>query len=214
MQSEEKQTSTFTLFMKKDKKAGEVTVQWQYVWNEPDVEPEKRDVEAHPLNKKCMVELTVIEASFLKDADTFGKQDPYIVFKYGRGTKSTTVAEDAGKHAVFNEKFTLSNINREVEKEATLVLEAMEKDIASSDLLGTTAPLNWCDLCSFEGLLKHNMDIFDKDGQKAGNVAFTTQLFWEEYIPPEASSILDEKTLLRIVIKEATFKKDADTFGK
>ena len=62
------------------------------------------------MNKKCKLQITIIEAKFLKDADMVGKQDPYIVFQYGRITKKTTVAEDAGMHAIFNEKFLLSDI--------------------------------------------------------------------------------------------------------
>ena len=62
------------------------------------------------MNKKCKMEITIVEARFLKDADLIGKQDPYVTFKYGRGEISTTVADGAGKHAVFKESFTLSNI--------------------------------------------------------------------------------------------------------
>ena len=69
-----------------------------------------RDTAKHPLNRKCQMEIIIVEAHFLKDADLIGKQDPYVTFKYGRGERSTTVADGAGKHAVFNEKFTLSNI--------------------------------------------------------------------------------------------------------
>ena len=39
-----------------------------------------------------------------------GKMDPYITFKFGRESKSTKVAEDAGKNAIFNEKFILGDI--------------------------------------------------------------------------------------------------------
>ena len=44
-----------------------------YVWNEPDVEPVKRNALLHPLNKKCEVEVTIVEASFLHDAEMIGK---------------------------------------------------------------------------------------------------------------------------------------------
>ena len=90
----------------------------------------------------------------------------------------------------------------------------MEKDVASSELLGTTAPLKWADLCSFEGTMKHDVDLLDKGGKKAGNIVFKTKLIWNEYILPEASSKLDKKSQMRIIIKEASFKKDADLFGK
>ena len=58
--------------------------------------------------------MKIIEATFLKDDDTFGKQDPYIKFKYDHEEKKTKVKDDAGKHAVFNEVFTLENIGKQV----------------------------------------------------------------------------------------------------
>lgn len=136
IKSTEKQTARHDIF-KQDKKTGDVLLEWQYFWEEPDVACVPRDPKEHPLNKKCKMEVTIIEAKFLKDADTFGKMDPYIRFKYGRGEKQTRVADDAGKHAVFNEKFTLSNISQQVDAGASLELVAMEKDVGSSDLLGT-----------------------------------------------------------------------------
>ena len=110
------------------------------------------------------------------------------MFKYGRGVKSTKVADGAGKHAVFNEKFTLNNVNVEVENDSTLVLDALEKDVTTSEHLGSIAPITWSDICRFEGTLKHDVDIVGKGGQKAGNIIFKTQLLWEEYVPPQASS--------------------------
>ena len=95
-----------------------------------------------------------------------------------------------------------------------MILEAMEQDVGTSSLLGSTAPLDWSDLCSFEGVVKHKVDLKNEHAQIVGNIAFKTQLLWQEYVPPKASSKLDKKSRLRIVIKEATFKKDADTFGK
>lgn len=83
---------------------------WTYHWEEPDFEPEVRDDDTHPLNKKCKLELTIVEANFLKDHDLVGKMDPFIQFQYGRESKKTSVAEDQGKTPKFDEKFTLSNI--------------------------------------------------------------------------------------------------------
>lgn len=108
--SGEEQTQKFDMFDKKDKPAGHMIVTWQYFWNEPDVIPVKRDTVKFPLNKKCKLQITIVEAKFLKDEDLVGKQDPYITFQYGRILKKTTVAEDAGMHAIFNEKFLLSDI--------------------------------------------------------------------------------------------------------
>lgn len=70
---------------KSNKKTGTITFRTQYMWMEPPAPiPEEsdgdesvpkpfRDQEKYPLNKKCELEITVIEARFLKDADFLGK---------------------------------------------------------------------------------------------------------------------------------------------
>lgn len=72
------QTQTFEMFNKKDQKAGEMVITWQYFFVEPDAPPVERDTDKFPLNKKCKLQITIVEAKFLKDADMIGKQDPYI----------------------------------------------------------------------------------------------------------------------------------------
>ena len=98
--------------------------------------------------------------------------------------------------------------------EQSLIIKAMEKDIGSSDLLGTAKPITWKSLCDFEGTVKHNVDVLDEKGKKSGNVVFKTDFKWCEYNPPKPSEKLNSKSLLRVIIKEAKFEKDADTFGK
>jgi Ca2+-dependent lipid-binding protein len=35
-----------------------------------------------PLNENSTLTINIIDATFIKDADTFGKQDPYIKFQF------------------------------------------------------------------------------------------------------------------------------------
>lgn len=65
-----------------------------------------------PVNSNCYLVLTIIEATYLKDADMFGKQDPLIKFKHHGREFKTTVKDDAGKHAVWNEKFNLEDMHK------------------------------------------------------------------------------------------------------
>ena len=95
------------MFDAKQKKSGNVVFETQLVWAEPDPPKVKRDNAKKPLNKKCTLTIKIVDATFLKDADTFGKQDPYVKFEYGRGGFETTVKDDAGKYALVNESFTL-----------------------------------------------------------------------------------------------------------
>ena len=199
-------------FDNKGKKAGDITFSTRYIWAEPDPPIVKRDEKRKPMNKKCKLDVTIIDATFLKDADMFGKQDPFIKFKYGRGEFATTVKDDAGKYAEWNEKFTLSSIEKWLDND--LVLEAMEKDLASSDFLGSTKPIKFRELASWEGLVKHDVQIFDEKKKVCGSMKFTTMLQWVDYSPPPPSDLLDKKTVMRVIIKEAHFLKDVDTFGK
>ena len=89
----------------------------------------------------------------------------------------------------------------------------MEKDVASSDLLGSTAPIKWTELCEYEGTIQRDVDII-YENKKAGNLVYKSKFIWQEYTVPEPSKILDKYAMLQVIIKEATFKKDADTFGK
>jgi len=51
----------------------------------------------------------------------------------------------------------LASIYSNLEEE--LVLEIYDKDLASSDLLGTAGPLSIKELVRFEGLCEHNIEI-------------------------------------------------------
>lgn len=82
----------------------------KYIWEEPDAPLIQRDENLKPLNKKCKLIVNIIDATFLKNADTFGDQDPFIKFKYGRSYLETTVKYKAGKYAKWNEKFELNNV--------------------------------------------------------------------------------------------------------
>jgi Ca2+-dependent lipid-binding protein len=74
--------------------------------------------------------------------------------------------------------------------------------------------MTWKELTDWEGLVKHNVDIYDDKGKVSGSMKFTTTFNWIEYKPPKPSDLLDKKTMMRIVIKSATFLKDSDLIGK
>ena len=58
-----------------------------------------------------MIKIYVIDASFLKDGDTFGKQDPYVQFNFGDKTLETDVIDDGGLYAKFDTTFLLPGVN-------------------------------------------------------------------------------------------------------
>ena len=91
------------LYDKNYKHVGEVSIQTQFIWRDADPIPKH-------LNVNSKIKLVIEEVSFLTDADFIGNQDPFIVFNYGKTEMQTSVKEDAGLHAVFNESFILESI--------------------------------------------------------------------------------------------------------
>lgn len=66
------------------------------------------------INENCQLEIKMKTAEFLKDeADTFGKQDPFIQFIYEGRKLKTEVQDDAGKKASFNDIFVLDNVEEQ-----------------------------------------------------------------------------------------------------
>ena len=91
-----------------------------------------------------------------------------------------------------------------------IIFEAYDKDTASSDHLGSTKPIE--SLTEFEGIINHEVEILDSKNGKVGSLNFSSQLHWVDYVPPP--TICDKRSLLKVVIKSATFLKDADLLGK
>ena len=91
-------------------------------------------------------------------------------------------------------------------------MEAYDKDVASSDKLGSANPISYYKLIKDEEEHLHELDIF-LDYKKAGHVKFTTKFIWCEPDPP-ANSKLNPNCMLNLVIVSATFLKDADMIGK
>ena len=125
------------LFEKNGQKAGNVRLSTQLVFVQPDP-PLNPDI-----NYNCKLQIDLVEASFLKDTDTFGKQDPYLQFHYDGIDLKTEVKDDAGLQAKFNEQFVLENIDAPAKNGEELVIKAFDKDVGSSDLLGSANPITY-----------------------------------------------------------------------
>ena len=52
----------------------------------------------------------------------------------------------------------------------------MEKDIGSSDFLGGIKPVEFKELAAWEGLYKHDVEMFDEDKKVCGRIKFSTEL--------------------------------------
>lgn len=167
-----------------------------------------------PVNSNCYLILTIIEATYLKDADMFGKQDPLVKFKHQGREFSTTVKDDAGKHAVWNEKFELEDMKKSQNQNFTLV--SYDEDTGGIlEFLGETPKIPYSKHISPQPV-KETVDLLTKKGKKAGTVTFSTEYKWKEPDPPlvPRQKDLNKKCKLHVKIIDATFLKDGDLMGK
>ncbi|PNW76446.1 hypothetical protein CHLRE_11g467593v5 [Chlamydomonas reinhardtii] len=79
-----------------------------------------------------VMSVTLEFAKDLKDADWFGKQDPYCIIRIGGQTFRTRTAVDGGRNPVWNETFRFNVIN-----ENNVDVEIKDEDVGKDDLIGT-----------------------------------------------------------------------------
>jgi Ca2+-dependent lipid-binding protein len=162
--------------------------------------------------------LHIKEATYLKDADMFGKQDPFCDFTYGGKKYKTAVQDDAGKKANFNEKFELEDLHENINE--SLIVNSYDEDPGSVDFLGAIKPIPIATIVKKTGVIDHGwLDLFDKKGKKAGQLSLASEFIFNEPDVPKVkrdqnTKPLNKKCRLEIKIIEAKFKKDADMFGK
>ena len=116
-----------------------------------------------------------MECAWLKDADTFGQQDPYIKWMFRGKPVSTSVKDGAGTHAVFHESFELEMISDAVLNGEEVVFESWDKDVVVDDHLGSSRPMMWQDFVQDEEVHSHTLDLYDRKNAKAGALKFETQ---------------------------------------
>ena len=126
------------------------------------------------LNPHCFLKLTIESAAFLKDADTFGKQDPLIKVACAGIEYKTRTIQEGGKDVVFDETFELKNIAQEIENNGKLVLNAYDCDGVVEELIGTSEALD------FQGLVESNLEVahsninLELKGKSNGTISFKT----------------------------------------
>lgn len=152
------------------------------------------------------------EASFLKDEDFLGKQDPFVQFEYDGVINKTEVQKDAGTQAYFDETFLLDEVQEQVRLGKDLVIVTLDEDLTSSDVLGTAVPLSIVSLVQNREEKTWKVDLFH-EYKKTGTITFTTQFIWRKPDPPP-NPLLDSFSRLYVTIVSASFLKDSDLFGK
>lgn len=95
----------------------------------------------------------------------------------------TTVKDDAGKEATWDETFVLENVFEAVLNGEELVMTAWDEDNVQNDLLCEARPKLYQDLVTNEQVQNHCVDLYDlkKKTEKYGTLWYSTKY---RFIPP------------------------------
>ncbi|DBB03546.1 hypothetical protein WJX82_005857 [Trebouxia sp. C0006] len=112
--------------------------------------------------------ISALEASFMKDHDLLGKQDPYVVFELGSEKITTPAIKSGGTNCSWEESFTLIGRNSASDLQATVY---NKNTLRADTLLGmaTHRILHKVE----PGKLK--MELTDKKGSNTGEIQFILQ---------------------------------------
>lgn len=77
----------------------------------------------------------------------------------------------------------------EYQNGGSFTFEAFDKDIASSDLLGSTDPLDLVDIVQHDSQREWTLDIYEEKGAHAGTLKLTTELVSIKPDPPILENI-------------------------
>ncbi|XP_021910492.1 elicitor-responsive protein 1 [Carica papaya] len=134
-----------------------------------------------------IMEVFLIKAKGLKDADFFGRMDPYVVIQYKGQVRKSSVARSEGKNPVWNEKFKLRAEYPGSGDDYNLILKIFDRDLLKADDYIGTATIYVRDLLALgveSGTAEmqtniHRVVLQDRSyrGEIHVDVTFTT---WEE----------------------------------
>ena len=116
--------------------------------------------------KKSILRFTIANASFKEDHDGLFKQDPYIEVHYlDQNYFTTSVKENAGKFATWNEKFDLDLAHVKRHPHETIQFMAYDLDLIGSDFLGQTVgirPYNLFNITKKEPVAERWYNLYGK----------------------------------------------------
>ncbi|XP_010264438.1 PREDICTED: elicitor-responsive protein 1-like [Nelumbo nucifera] len=81
-----------------------------------------------------ILQVLLVDAHCMQNKDLFAKMDPYVVIKYGKEERKSSVARRQGRNPVWNEKFTFkAEYPGKVVGPHKLTLTVMDKDTFTAD---------------------------------------------------------------------------------
>ena len=189
------------------KKSGFIVFESLFIHQRPDPAPNPK------LNPFCLLEIIIVKATFHKDADIIGKQDPYIQFMYNGQKVRTDTKDDAGKQAEWNERFCLTQVDQQVVSGKRFVLEAFDHDVDSDDSLGKSKGISFVSLVEDEEEHMHDLKLYDGASKETGHLTIKTRLIVTPP-EPEPNPQLNRNCILMLEIVDMSTFQDADFFGK
>jgi len=97
---------------------------------------------------------------------------------YGKEKMQTTVKDEAGKEAQWDEKFVLKNIREQILNGEEMVLQSFDEDLLIHDFIGGARPIPWQDFCFDEKEKEMTVDLYDKKKKKCGTLTFKTKFIY------------------------------------
>lgn len=91
-------------------------------------------------------------------------------------------------------------------------MKAYDKDIATSDILGTALSTSLIKMVQDDKEHSYDFDLWH-EYKRTGNLKFTAKFVWRKPDPP-ANPLLNPNCRVEIKVKQAHFLKDQDLIGK
>ena len=82
------------------------------------------------------------------EGDVMGKQDPYLAFEYEGRMFKTSVQDDAGKSAKYDDVFLLDNVEEQARSGLDIVMKAFDHDMDGDDCLGAANAISLTSMCA------------------------------------------------------------------
>ena len=102
----------------------------------------------------------------------------------------------------------------EIKEGGTLIFEAYDKDLTSSDLLGATDPIDIAEVVQDEELHQWDLKIYESTGAHCGDLKLSTELIHANPVPPLIENINYNCQVEIKMISAEFLKDDGDAIGK
>jgi C2 domain len=160
-----------------------------------------------------ILHLKSIKCYGLKNVETMGKNDPYIVLNFGAQNFTTSVSENAGQEAVFEYLDFKFNMSEESLKFENMTVSVFDKNSIRSDVLIGSNTVSLKNILSRQNQVTEiSLEILDERGKISGKMVLFLKLIpninniiIEENIGIEVQVPLNYETVILRIIRIKIF---------